>query len=151
MLAKVESDQAGQGLLAVLQQVSREKGVRGLFASNLTFALNSQDVAKTRIMLAKVGSDQAGQGLLAVLQQVSREKGVQGLFAGNIGYLFPLVVLRVFLNLTIQGVSHVRIPTFKPCCTRFTTGTVYREKTNLLYTSFSYIYCPSAPPPDSVS
>jgi hypothetical protein len=37
MLAKVGSDQAGQGLLAVLQQVSREKGVRGLFAGNIMF------------------------------------------------------------------------------------------------------------------
>jgi hypothetical protein len=36
MLAKVGSDQAGQGLLAVLQQVSGEKGVRGFFAGNLT-------------------------------------------------------------------------------------------------------------------
>jgi hypothetical protein len=84
MLAKVGSDQAGKGLLAVLQQVSREKGVRGLFAGNLTFAMNPQDVVKTRIMVAKVGSDQAGKGLLAVLQQVSREKGVRGLFAGNL-------------------------------------------------------------------
>jgi hypothetical protein len=36
MLVKVGSDQAGQGFLAVLQQVSREKGVQGLFAGNLT-------------------------------------------------------------------------------------------------------------------